>query len=283
MDDALIYYGDAVKALGGGRVGGYLILFSTAADPDLSGDYFTKSTDFFFDEQPRAVVLYDHGLDPTLKARKLGRGALRIDDVGVWVEAQLELRDQYEKAVYAMAEAGKLGWSSGSVPHLVERTPVKKSAEIKSWPIVEASLTPMPIEPRTSAMTLKSYRDAKDIDALCDAAPATPFTFEGPVLAAMPFVEQLEAVLAAVGDVATRAKSIQEIRKADRKSGRAISAARRGRIGDLRTSLISLADELQTLLDEADEKMAEKSVLPDEIMRLLAEFEMHRFSALTGR
>src|SRR5689334_21036981 len=48
MDDelnALVFYGGAVKALGDGRVGGYGVLFTSADDPDLQGDFFTKSTD----------------------------------------------------------------------------------------------------------------------------------------------------------------------------------------------------------------------------------------------
>lgn len=271
MDDTLIYYGGSVKALGGGKVGGYLVLFSGAADPDLSGEYFTKSTDFFLDaDQPRAVILYDHGLDPTLKARKLGRGDLKVDDVGVWLEAQLTLRDDYEKAIYAMAEAGKLGWSSGSAPHLVEREKIKKSVEIKSWPIVEASLTPQPVEPRTAAITLKSYREAKASDLFTSL-------IEGDAPAALPFVDHSEAVLAAVADVCNRAKSIQELRV---KAGRVLNAANRQRLSALRSQLNDLSTEIQSLLDETEAKVAaeteEKSASPEMLYSLLAQFEQHK-------
>ena len=276
MDDALIFFGDAVKALGGGRVGGHVVLFSTAADPDLTGDFFTKSTDFFLEEDSKAVILYDHGLDPTLKARKLGRGTLRVDDVGVWIEGQLNLRDEYEKAIYEMAEAGKLGWSSGSAPHLVERQPVKKSVEIKSWPIVEASLTPMPTEPRTAAITLKSYVEAKAADA--DLAELSIPSEEAP---AATFAEQSEAVLAAVCGLSDRAKAIQELRL---KSGRAISSARRARLGDLVIRLHDAAKDIASLLEEAEAKVeaaAEpKSVDPAEIANLLAQFESYKFARL---
>ena len=280
MDDALIFFGDAVKALGNGKVGGHVVLFSTDADPDLVGDYFTKSTDFFLEEDSKAVILYDHGLDPTLKARKLGRGTLRVDDVGVWIEAQLELRDAYEKAIYEMAEAGKLGWSSGSAPHLVERQPVKKSVEIKSWPIVEASLTPMPTEPRTAAITLKSYLAEKDTALITSDPPAESVNVnqEGDAPAALPFPEQLEAALAAAGNVATRAKSIHEIRL---KSGRAISSARRTKLSALRDLARALDADLTALLDETEVPSAEeKSVSSATITDLLAEFEQLKFARL---
>ena len=42
-----IYFGGEVKALDdNGKVGGYLIRYGTDDDPDLTGDYFSKNTDF---------------------------------------------------------------------------------------------------------------------------------------------------------------------------------------------------------------------------------------------
>lgn len=152
--------GSAVKDLGDGRVGGYLVRFSTQDDPDLTGDYFTKATDF----GPHQVtpVYYQHGMDERLQRRVLASDAsLKVDDVGVWVEAQLALRDDYEKQIYALAQAGKLGWSSGTAPHLVERERTGKAYHIKAWPLgLDASLTPTPAEPRTLAVAMKSLEDA---------------------------------------------------------------------------------------------------------------------------
>jgi hypothetical protein len=54
-----------------------------------------------------------------------------------------------------MAESGKLGWSSGSMSHLVSKNANGKSFEITSWPIGEASLTPTPVEGRTVATAVK--------------------------------------------------------------------------------------------------------------------------------
>ena len=49
---------DAVKALGGGRVGGYLIRFTNKHNPDLQGDYFTSDTDL--GKHGQLPVLYHH-------------------------------------------------------------------------------------------------------------------------------------------------------------------------------------------------------------------------------
>lgn len=273
MDDTLIYYGGSVKALGGGKVGGYLVLFTTADDPDIEREFFTKSTDFFLEDSPRALVIYDHGLDPTLKARRLGRGEMRIDDVGVWLEAQLALRDDYEKAIYAMAEAGKLGWSSGSIPHLVDRVRVKKSVEIKAWPIGEASLTPTPTEPRAAAFTLKSYREAKASDLFTNL-------IEGMAPAALPFADHAASVLAAVQSVVTRAESIQELRI---KSGRVLSAANRERLMTLHGQMMTVAEHIKEMLDSTEMKpesgadeMMSKSADPALLYSLLAQFEQHK-------
>ena len=45
MEDNLVYYGGAVKVLGDGRVGGYLVRFSDDKSPDLEGDFFSPATD----------------------------------------------------------------------------------------------------------------------------------------------------------------------------------------------------------------------------------------------
>ncbi len=154
MEETLIAFGSELKALGEGRVGGYLVRFSTAEDPDLTNDFFTKDTDLHF--PPEMPVLYNHGLDKTLKKRVIGRATVTVDNAGAWAEAQLNLRDEYEKEIYKLVEAGKLGYSSGALSHLVEREPAGKAAFIKSWFIGEVSLTPTPAEPRNSVVSLKS-------------------------------------------------------------------------------------------------------------------------------
>ena len=164
MTDELLIspLGGAVKSMGsGGKVCGYLIVFADQSTPDISPmrDYFTlKGTDLDLESGIRPPVLYHHGLDATLKRRKIGRAELSKDEIGVWIEAQLELRDAFEKSIYELAQKGKLSWSSGSVGHLVERKKVGDAHEILSWPIAEASLTPTPAEPRgTQVLPLKSY------------------------------------------------------------------------------------------------------------------------------
>jgi HK97 family phage major capsid protein len=162
MTDDLVTIGGSLKALGDGRVGGYLVRFGDQDATDLTGDYFAADTDYDLDDgEGRSTVLYHHGLDDILKRRKLGRASLRQDEVGVWMEAQLAMRDEYERAIYGMVEAGKMGLSSGTAPHLVEREHQPNGAsKITRWPLgLDASITPIPAEPRTSVLPLKSYLD----------------------------------------------------------------------------------------------------------------------------
>jgi len=156
MDENLVYFGDAVKALGEGKVGGYIVRWGNPKDVDLTGDYFTPETDLGIEEGDRLPVYYNHGYDGVMKNRKLGKGGVKFDDVGAWLDAQLEMRDEYEEQIYKLAEAGKLGWSTGAAGHLVERVSIGKSWEIKSWPIAEASLTTQPAEYRNAAVPVKS-------------------------------------------------------------------------------------------------------------------------------
>ena len=108
-------------------------------------------------------MLYHHGLDGDLKAAVIGTiDTLVADETGVWAEAQLDLRQRYVRAVQRLVDKGVLGWSSGSLPHLVE---VAGDGQIKRWPIVEGSLTPAPAEPRrTDVHTIKSAYEALGLD-----------------------------------------------------------------------------------------------------------------------
>ena len=161
MDDTQIWFGGAVKALDdSGKIGGHLVLFGTAEATDASRlrDYFTKDTDFALDVTSRTRILYAHGLDPVLKRRSIGLGELKMTDAGVWLDGQLNLRDEYEQAIFGMVKDGKLGYSSGTMPTLIGREKQDNGAhKILSWPLgLDASLTPCPAEPRTQAVALKS-------------------------------------------------------------------------------------------------------------------------------
>ena len=146
-----------------GRVGGYLVIWGDPAQRDLQGEYFTPATDLGLDWYPQRPVLYHHGLDGHVKAAVIGvMETFKVDATGLWVEAQLDLRQQYAMAVQRLIDRGVLGWSSGSLPHLVE---VAADGHIKRWPIVEGSLTPTPAEPRQpDVRTIKSAYDALGLD-----------------------------------------------------------------------------------------------------------------------
>lgn len=166
--EIMVMEGSAVKALGNGRVAGYLVRFTPRGDYDLTFDRFDAKTDF--GAHVETPVFYQHGADATLKARVIGRGALQPDDVGVWIEAQLDLRDEYENAIYELAEQGKLGWSSGTAAHLTEREAEGKGHYIKRWYLgLDASLTPTPAEPRNRAVMLKSIIPNADAEGKAEA------------------------------------------------------------------------------------------------------------------
>lgn len=129
-------------------LGGYGVVFG---GQDLVGDTFDKSTNFWLGEMsgPRPV-LYEHGLDDRIDLAVLGKTVkMEVDDWGLWVEAEIERHREYVKEVEQLAEAGVLGWSSGSAGHMVRREVGGGKSLIKSWPILEFSLTPTPAEPRT--------------------------------------------------------------------------------------------------------------------------------------
>lgn len=166
----------AVKSINAeaGRVGGYLVVWGDNQTRDLEGDYFSPDTDFALDWYDRRPVLYHHGLDGALKAALVGEiDVLRADEIGIWAEAQLNLHQRYVQAVYELIERGVLSWSSGSLPHLVQRA---DDGHITQWPLIEGSLTPMPAEPRyTDVHTVKGAYKALGLDTnRFDHQPSSP-------------------------------------------------------------------------------------------------------------
>jgi HK97 family phage major capsid protein len=140
------FVGGHARALGDGKIGGYLVAFNGPENPDLYGTYFTPDTyygprngdgaDFFIHHSIplRAGLeeLADHRLQP-LRTSK--------EQVGIWVEAVLDMADEYERAIYELVQQGKLSWSSASAPHVVR---IADDGKVLQWPIVEGSLTPFP-------------------------------------------------------------------------------------------------------------------------------------------
>lgn len=166
----LVFHGGEIKAIEGGPeglVGGYLVRFG---GEDLDGECFDADTDF--GSLTSTAVLYHHGLDKTMKTRPIGQGKLTIDDVGVWIEAQLDMANEYVKYLYERGILkGRFGWSSGTASHLVERETIAGKVHIKRWPLgLDASITPTPAEPRNVAVSLKTISEANIIPEAAETA-----------------------------------------------------------------------------------------------------------------
>lgn len=224
IENTVINYGSEIKSLGDGKFGGYLVRFSTENDPDLTGDFFTGETDFDIDTAGgKSTVYFNHGLDKKMRKRKLSRADLRVDEVGVWAEAILQERDEYERQIAEMAKAGKLGWSSGTASHLVEREPAGKANRITRWPLgLDASLTHTPAEPRNMVMPLKSLitpePEAEGAGNAADGAGENKSTLENKheVKKIMEELDVNKMVTDKVAEVlAVKAREAEELKKAE--------------------------------------------------------------------
>lgn len=164
----------AVKALGDGRIGGYAVIYGSPDQPDLSSarDFFTKSTDFWLDKWSQRPIIYHHAMDDaTADAPVVGLWDKALqDDIGIWLEGQLDQAHQYRAAITKLVEAGALALSSDSAPHLVKRKKAAKGThEVTRWPLLAASLTPTPAEPRLLPVEqIKSAFKAAGIDLPAD-------------------------------------------------------------------------------------------------------------------
>lgn len=175
-EKALVSFGTEVKALGDGKIGGYLIRHSDETEPDLSelNDWFHEGTYLGAREGNGVDVTINHGIplknsqDPEekksfeeLAAHLLPPIKTRRDKVGLFAETIANMADEYDRMVYDLAQKGKLRWSSGAVGHLVKRTPMPNGTNrVDQWIIGEAALTPIPAEPRLgNVIPIKAYAD----------------------------------------------------------------------------------------------------------------------------
>jgi len=127
-------------------VGGYLLLWGDEKRVDLQGDYFTKATELWMDKYPTVPALFHHGLDQDVGMAVMGkRTSYKTDDTGVWVEDWLDKSNKYWALVKPLLEAEALYYSPGSAPHLVKR---EDDGKLKSFPVVEDTLTPVPAQHR---------------------------------------------------------------------------------------------------------------------------------------
>jgi hypothetical protein len=155
------FTGGAIKALkDDGELGGYLVVWGSENQRDKQGEFFTPDTELrlsWFNERP---ILYHHGLDGSLDSWEIGTiKELRKDATGIYARGQLNFNHKDPRiraaipGIWNDVKLGKLGWSSGSMGHLVE---VTKNGQILKWPLVEGSLTPTPAEPhRTKVDAIK--------------------------------------------------------------------------------------------------------------------------------
>jgi len=157
--DLLTVYSDAIKSDRLGSVKGYLVRFGSPDATDLEGDYFTPQTDFGFPikagQRVPLNLYYHHGMDKIVGKKSIGTGYVKMDETGLWYEAQLDMADEYGNMIAKLCKQGKMGYSSGAAGHMVERKSVGKASEITRWCIAEASITPTPAEYRNSVKSLE--------------------------------------------------------------------------------------------------------------------------------
>jgi 2'-5' RNA ligase len=135
----------AIKAISedeqGVVVGGYMVMWGKR---DLREDYFTQETELWIDHYKTAPALFHHSLDEVIGLEVIGHRVKAVADlVGLWVEDWLDKSNRYWGMVQPLLKAEALYYSPGSASHLVRR---KKDGELKSFPVIEDTLTPTPMQ-----------------------------------------------------------------------------------------------------------------------------------------
>jgi len=183
-------------------IGGLAVVYG---GQDLQGDTFSASTDYMADHSSdRMPVLFDHALGEVKNTLGV---VTKVEerDAGLWFEAQIDRAKSYAAEVLELIKQGKLGYSTGSVAHLVQRL----EGHIKRWPIYELSLTPQPAEPRTLGVDF--------LKTLGLVVPELPGEGTHAIEGEQPKIADTEASVIVSDNVATNTETIMsdEIKNAD--------------------------------------------------------------------
>jgi hypothetical protein len=158
---------DAVE----GIIEGLAIPFGSPARRDRQGEYFTPETDLALDliPGPRPVLVH-HGLNDGGRVEVVGRVQHFVKTpAGIVVRVALDRASAMFDWLVSAAKAGMLGFSSGSVPHLVRTS---SSGAITRWPWIELSLTTKPASLDAVVYSVKADQALDHLAAVGIAAPA---------------------------------------------------------------------------------------------------------------
>ena len=136
----------------------------SVAGRDFDGEYFDAETDYtseIYDGKSLVKsmpVLYDHGMDDTLKSDVIGEvKSIQDTDKGKWFTIQLNRAHEYYKYLLYLAKCGALSLSTGA-----KNASKALDGHIDRWELQEISLTPSACNPMAQ-IAIKSLKSIGDI------------------------------------------------------------------------------------------------------------------------
>jgi hypothetical protein len=145
---------------------------------DLYLTYFNRETNYYISDlfnQSRAF--YRHMADAVISDRLLGAAKLTVreangtDPAGLWGEAQIQIKDEYDAMMMDLVKKGALGISTGASETMYEVRPMKigqrELGYVSKWGVIDWTLTPQPASFGTEAsgrelrrpLTQREYMD----------------------------------------------------------------------------------------------------------------------------
>lgn len=118
------------------------IPFGDATSKDSDGEWFSAETKLHLDKFPTPPLVYFHGHDlpgqPSATPIYVGKTTgYEIRPDGVWFRGVLDKANEYARRIWEAAKQGLAMASSGSIAHLVRKSPV---GAILEWPVAELSV-----------------------------------------------------------------------------------------------------------------------------------------------
>ena len=151
--------------------------YAATWDEDFEGETFDPSA---FDSglerfMKRPVLLYQHGRNPDFGINPIGQILkARVDEVGLWVQAQIYKGDRLADRVWNLVKQGVRHFSVGALQRAVR----KIGSRIMEWKLAEISVEPFAANPSARFEIVKSleleYAKALGFDVEAEDAEQEP-------------------------------------------------------------------------------------------------------------
>lgn len=134
--------------------------YASTKEVDREGEFIPPEA---FDlSQYNGVLLYDHGKDPEVGRKPIGKVThWIIDSKGLWVRAVISKAHEFSRKIWEMVKEGVLNSFSVGAPSRLVR---KSGSKITYWPVAEISIVSVPAQSGATFTAAQAFKSLEELE-----------------------------------------------------------------------------------------------------------------------